>query len=100
MTPVSPDQRQDILRSAARFTTDHANAEAVVINAGVLLAWAEEAATERDLLVRLRALGQQSINTYMARDDPAALVVADDPDAFLRGARVLYAFATAGEEAS
>lgn len=94
--PVSPDDRQDILRVAARLTTASGDSSAVVINAGPLLAWVEEATSRTDMRVRLRALVQHSGNCALQRRDEAVISCADNPEVFLRGAKVLYAFATAG----
>jgi hypothetical protein len=93
---VRARERLSILSVAALFTSQPADSVAVAINAGPLLAWAEAAAGESDLQVRIRILRQHSVN-YVSRNrtdpDPAL----DSPDEFLRAAGVLYAFATAGD---
>lgn len=98
MSPLtaSPEQRQRILRVAARLTTTRTDPAAVVINAGPLLAWVESAASEDDMRSRLVALRDHSANCAMDPDETSVWPLADNPDAFLRGAKVLYAFATAG----
>jgi hypothetical protein len=75
------------------------DSQAVVINAGPLLAWAEQAGDADDLRVRLRALMHYSANCAAAASSVAVLACADDPSRFLEGAKVLYAFATAGMQA-
>jgi len=92
ITEVSGQERLSILSYAAAFTTSRSDPVAVAVNAAPLLAWAEAAADIGDLSLRLRAMTQQRLNGGFDQDD----ALADNPDEFLRRAKLLYAFATAG----
>ena len=93
-TEVKANDRLSILSVAAHFTSHREDPAAVAINAGPLLAWAEAAAGSHDLAVRIRSLRQHDYNRAgCGPGDPAT----DNPDEFLRGAGVLYAFATDGD---
>ena len=97
MTVIPPQAREDVLRYASRIASDETNPVAVVINAGPLLAWLEEAPHQADARRRLNALSRYYCNLppYHAGPDPDPVL--DNPDAFVEAAKVLYAFATAGE---
>jgi hypothetical protein len=88
MMTVPPRLRADVLRYASRLTTERDVAVAAVINTAPMLAWLEAATDEYDLMLRMQALRQQDVNRTGAPAD-------DDPDRFVREAKVLYAFLTA-----
>jgi hypothetical protein len=89
--PVSPQVRARVLRFASALTREPDNAAAVAVNASPLLAWLEAASSPQDMRARLRALSQHHQDTALAVPD-------DNPDRFLAGARMLYAFMTADAE--
>jgi len=98
MITVDADARRKILTYAARFTSDTADAVAVVVNAGALLAWLEEAPDLTDAQSRIDAMHRQFCGYGpLTPSEMAALRLLDDPCEFLRRAKRLYAFATAGE---
>lgn len=86
--------REDVLIYAKMITTDTADAVAVAVSASPLLAWIEEAATDSDLKDRHRALRRHHAGMLGAHLAPS-----DDPRPLLAGAKVLYAFITAGRDA-
>lgn len=95
---ITAEQRGDVLYFASSFTTDRADPVHVAGNAVPLLEWLEQAAGDRDVVVRIRAMRQHRRNILDAlggRDE-----VMDKPAVFLRGAQVLYDFMTAGEAGS
>jgi hypothetical protein len=87
---VHPKIRDDVLRYAARLTSDKHNPAAVVINASPILAWLEEASDEHDLRARCRALSRQHVDQALAHAEPD-----DNPERFLVAARAWYAFLSA-----
>ena len=95
-TDICTADRQRILRFAGRLTTNSGDAIAVAVNAGPLLAWVEDASDAADAETRIRALSQHSANCAFAVTDDAVQIAADNPAEFLRGAKILYAFAMAG----
>jgi hypothetical protein len=94
MTVIVADawSRAKVLSFASALTSEKDNAAAVAVNASPLLAWLEAAPGEEDMRVRLRAMSRCHLNTQGAPSD-------DNPERFLAGARTLYAFMTAGQEA-
>ena len=94
-TDICTADRQLVLRFAGRLTTNSGDAVAVAVNAGPLLAWAEDASHAADAETRIRALSQHFANCAFAVTDDAVQIAADNPAEFLRGAKILYAFATA-----
>jgi hypothetical protein len=93
MTEVSPQVRQGILRYASDLTTTRSDPVSVAVNAAPLLAWLEDAADEHDQDLRRGALRQHWANACLGSGRDEA--VSDNPDEFLRAARVLYAFTVA-----
>jgi hypothetical protein len=85
-----------VLKYASRIASDETSPAAVVINAGPLLAWLEQAHGLGDMRRRLTALSRQYCNLPLGKH-PDTDPVLDNPDAFVEAAKVLYAFATAGD---
>ena len=111
MTEVSPRDREDVLRWATRITTLKTDPAAVIINAGPLLAWLEDATSKEDQRLRHAALARCYTNLATMRTDSAAddtdaflrrqglaPAAGDNPEEFLQNARVFYAFLTAGSK--
>ena len=107
MIEVSPQDREEVLRWASRITSQKTDPSAVIINAGPLLAWLEDAPDRPDQRLRLAALGRVSTNAMARSEDDADDVeaflrrqglasVGDDPEAFLAKAKTYYAFLTSG----
>lgn len=95
---LRPGDRLTVLNVAAGLTRRCSDAAAVAAHAGVLIEWVEAAAGRADASFRLRALWQHSCScAAVSRSDPRPWM--DDPAVFLRGAQVLYAFATASDVA-
>jgi hypothetical protein len=84
--------RSKVLMVASALTSDKDRADAVAVNASPLLAWIEGADDEIDMQVRWRAMFQHHVNTRFEPPD-------DNPERFLAGAKTLYAFTTAGQDA-
>jgi hypothetical protein len=82
--------RARALRVASQITSNRRVATAVAINASPLLAWLEASEDQDDLRLRWQAMRQHYLNIFDQRGD-------DDPERFLGGAQVLYAFLTAGQ---
>lgn len=102
MTTADGMERDDLLKLAADLTTTLHRPEAVAVNAGVLLAWAEDAADGEDKRRRLGALEAQARNVrrhaFRQDEDPGAALLAayaDNPAGLVADAAVLHAFMTA-----
>ena len=90
---VSPEDRANLLAYAASLLSreDRANPVLVAAAAVPLLEWAEQAADDKDLRARMRAMGRHYINTGL---DAGSI----NPDQFVDQAGTLYAFIAAGRK--